>query len=258
MDRIHEIYMQNKMWNQEIILHLIEEAPYILNLQNASGKTALDLFLEQESSIDGKIRESFARSGARTGDSRLNSYLENFEDNRNSIMVAASIIASAAFTALINPPGGVWQDNSSDGPYPHIAGESVLAQTHPKQYNALVFYITTALISSNATILLHLISGVLMKRPFQRTMMLFIEIFAILVAGGSICVAGGYSFSSIVPESSKWHMKPPLVIPAIIACGILTPLFTYVGVNLTNIVVVLARWRLLKKRLTTTIPSPRV
>ncbi|KAM7497920.1 hypothetical protein LguiA_022334 [Lonicera macranthoides] len=56
-----------------------------------------------------------------------------FEEARGNLMVAATVIASMAFQAAVNPPGGVWQDsvkddpNTSDKDESHTAGYSIAA-----------------------------------------------------------------------------------------------------------------------------------
>ncbi|XP_026438268.1 ankyrin repeat-containing protein BDA1-like [Papaver somniferum] len=50
---------------------------------------------------------------------------------QNVLMVVASLIATMAFEAGLNPPGGIWQDNSvlkdHSGEPKHLAGTSILA-----------------------------------------------------------------------------------------------------------------------------------
>ncbi|KAF3659558.1 putative 17.3 kDa class II heat shock protein-like [Capsicum annuum] len=49
---------------------------------------------------------------------------------RETIMVVASLTATMAFQAGVNPPGGVWQENGTS----HKAGEAVMAYNHARSY----------------------------------------------------------------------------------------------------------------------------
>ena len=82
---------------------------------------------------------------------------------RDALMVVASLLASMAFQAGVNPPGGVWQENSLTGPDPHRAGEAVVAYNNPHTYKYYIRDNTISIVASLSTLLL-LISGL----PFRR------------------------------------------------------------------------------------------
>ncbi|XP_057248666.1 uncharacterized protein LOC130590385 [Beta vulgaris subsp. vulgaris] len=82
------------------------------------------------------------------------------DKQRTALMVVSSLIATMAFQAGINPPGGVWQDDK-DG---HKAGTSIMA--HVKKESQLdlgiynVFFITNTVgLVSSLTVIILLISG---------------------------------------------------------------------------------------------------
>ncbi|KAK4765627.1 hypothetical protein SAY86_026717 [Trapa natans] len=113
---------------------------------------------------------------------RQNSWLERM---RNSLMVVATLTATMAFQAGINPPAGVWQDSSSGGNstslstnnglsifgiemkentnVSHIAGVSIMADKFYSLYIIFISCNTIGLIASLSIILL-LISGLPMRR----------------------------------------------------------------------------------------------
>lgn len=89
-----------------------------------------------------------------------NKYLEadsHWSDNvRGNLMVVATLTATMAFQAGINPPGGVWQDDKkrdvdNNG---HIAGTSILANKYPKGHTVFVTYNTVSFLASLSVILL--------------------------------------------------------------------------------------------------------
>ncbi|PWA45583.1 ankyrin repeat-containing domain, PGG domain protein [Artemisia annua] len=86
----------------------------------------------------------------------------NHEDwldrKRNSLMVVASLIATMAFQAGVNPPSGVWQGNSpKDDPFDTV-GYAVMASKHQNVYHIFLICNTVGFVSTLSIILL-LISG---------------------------------------------------------------------------------------------------
>ncbi|XP_010278879.1 PREDICTED: uncharacterized protein LOC104612916 [Nelumbo nucifera] len=82
------------------------------------------------------------------------------EKKRGTLMVVASLIATMAFQAGINPPGGVWQENNED--ISQLAGTSVMADMYSDVFHEFINFNTAGLIASLSIILL-LISGLPMR-----------------------------------------------------------------------------------------------
>ncbi|CAI9090314.1 OLC1v1025066C1 [Oldenlandia corymbosa var. corymbosa] len=188
---------------REIIAYLIENTRGIINLKNAKGKTALDLYRAQHHA-DYRIEHAFSRSRAIRSDPFLGNMVNNIDKNKSAIMVVASIIATMAFQAMVNPPGGFWQDDLLEGPRPHLAGQSVIAQTHPLYYKILIRTNSAAFISSLSTITLLLVSG-LVRSPKTQYFVLVLEFIAIWMSGVCISLACGYTYMVVVPESLIWR-----------------------------------------------------
>jgi len=91
--------------------------------------------------------------------SHSNDHLINKEDwldrMRSSLMVVASLIATMAFQAGINPPGGVWQDDNDPL---HKPGYAIMAFNHEDLYHIFLICNTVGFVSTLSIILL-LISG---------------------------------------------------------------------------------------------------
>ncbi|KAL5059061.1 hypothetical protein RYX36_030665 [Vicia faba] len=88
------------------------------------------------------------------------------EQMRGSLMVVATVIASLTFQIAINPPGGVWQENSSiqQGCAPDQtckAGTSVLAfgDSNQKTRYELFLLLCTISFSASQAIIVLLICG---------------------------------------------------------------------------------------------------
>ncbi|XVF34588.1 hypothetical protein REPUB_Repub18cG0071500 [Reevesia pubescens] len=89
------------------------------------------------------------------------------ERKRSALMVVASLLATMAFQAGVNPPGGIWQDNfeGDSKSKPHKAGSWIMADTHPIQYKYFLIYNSGGFMASLSIILL-LLSGLPLKRRF--------------------------------------------------------------------------------------------
>uniref|UniRef100_A0A803NCF1 PGG domain-containing protein n=1 Tax=Chenopodium quinoa TaxID=63459 RepID=A0A803NCF1_CHEQI len=93
----------------------------LLNLDDALGNTVLHLAVAAKQSErsrkdviqDDKLWQHLNRANALPAKEALKPKKDRawLEDQRTSLMVVASLIATMAFQAGINPPGGVWQDD---------------------------------------------------------------------------------------------------------------------------------------------------
>ncbi|XP_047942314.1 uncharacterized protein LOC125189130 [Salvia hispanica] len=77
-------------------------------------------------------------------------YIAEFEDKDNVILLVSSVISTISYNSAVNPPGGVWQN---DTPL-HSAGHVVIGYTHPSAYIFLMFSNTLALSLALLTIFL--------------------------------------------------------------------------------------------------------
>ncbi|GMY08478.1 Protein ACCELERATED CELL DEATH like [Fagus crenata] len=94
------------------------------------------------------LRAEIERFQYKPGDSK--------SDVRNVLLVVATLIAAITFQAGVNPPGGVWQDNSPP-PSSYDAGKAILGYTDA---SFAIFLLTnTAAFSTSATIIGILVQG---------------------------------------------------------------------------------------------------
>jgi hypothetical protein len=102
------------------------------------------------------------------------------EERRNALMVVASLIATMAFQAGINPPNGNWQEDRQQPPsQSHEAGRSIMADKMPDDFAFFVGYNTTSFLASISVIIL-LISGLPFKwRIFTWILMIIMWIAVI-------------------------------------------------------------------------------
>ncbi|CAI9117701.1 OLC1v1019152C1 [Oldenlandia corymbosa var. corymbosa] len=233
----------------ELIRFLGQRTSNIVNIKNANDQTALDLFLQRAnlSADDFKKSKSVEtvilgiinvlhQSKALTAEAIskrqiADDCLEFLEKSKDAIMVVASLIATMAFQAMLNPPGGVWQDDSLDGPNPHRPGESMMAQTHPKYYRRLVVSSTVAFVSSLTTILMLLIRG-RMPKDFIRypTLVVVLLLIAMFMSVTAISVAYAISVAIIAP-SVRGHLSAVKEIAIIVTMVWCFPLIFFFITN---------------------------
>ncbi|KAL1218334.1 Ankyrin repeat-containing protein BDA1 [Cardamine amara subsp. amara] len=150
--------------NQTEVMELLRGTVKV-KAKNLDGKTAMDILQTHQSPLFPKARKLLRRAKERLlyGStmtlarylSQKPSFIEKqnsllglsnlskketkqTSDSRNAILVVAVLIVTATYQAGLSPPGGFWQDDSSNpgDDNSHVAGQMTLSF-----YNALVFYI---------------------------------------------------------------------------------------------------------------------
>jgi hypothetical protein len=96
------------------------------------------------------------------------------EETRGTLMIVATVIATMAFQAGINPPGGVWQQNTSNPAEGYNcnqqniceAGTAVLSYLYPDDYLLFIYFNTTSFFASLCVILLVIVGFPLRSKLF--------------------------------------------------------------------------------------------
>uniref|UniRef100_A0A803LBL0 PGG domain-containing protein n=2 Tax=Chenopodium quinoa TaxID=63459 RepID=A0A803LBL0_CHEQI len=147
------------------------------NAINTNGLTAMDMYFQtKRDAHDGGIWLALRRAKVLKAKKLLKpkkSSRDWLDKQRTALMVVSSLIATMAFKAGINPPGGVWQDNENG----HKEGTSIMARVEQGQqhnqgiYDAFLISNTIGLVSS-LTVIVLLISGLPCMRLVMGLLML--------------------------------------------------------------------------------------
>ncbi|KAG9448734.1 hypothetical protein H6P81_008699 [Aristolochia fimbriata] len=159
----------------EIVDFLISNTRIKVNELNANGQTALDV-LEQipsklnEMEVDTEIAQIISEHGAKRGrditttggggcrrtasrKTRLGKHTQLLAEMRSAVLILASLVATASFQIGINPPGGVWQDDTQNSTaVTHVAGKAIMATKERSKYinflvnNSVAFLVSLLLI----------------------------------------------------------------------------------------------------------------
>ncbi|XP_058750745.1 uncharacterized protein LOC131623738 [Vicia villosa] len=118
------------------------------------------------------------------------------EQMRGSLMIVATVIASLTFQIAINPPGGVWQENSSiqQGCAPGQtckAGTSVLAfgDSDQKTRYELFLLLCTISFSASQAIIVLLICGFPLRNKFVMWFLILITCLSVFCTAGAYVIA---------------------------------------------------------------------
>ncbi|CAH2080478.1 unnamed protein product [Thlaspi arvense] len=142
---------------------------------------------------------------------------------RDTLMVVASLIATMAFQAGLNPPGGVFQDSTpvdSQGnpidPIPHRVGEAVIAYTYPDSYKYYLRSNTIGFVASVSVILL-LISGL----PFKRRGFMWIMMVILWLSITSMAFTYAFSTTVLTPKTDRRALKRTMYVAVPVWCGLM-------------------------------------
>uniref|UniRef100_A0ACD5ZH56 Uncharacterized protein n=1 Tax=Avena sativa TaxID=4498 RepID=A0ACD5ZH56_AVESA len=75
---------------------------------------------------------------------------EALDKARSLVLLLATLATTITYTAGLNPPGGLWQDNGNG----HMAGDPILLTTDPRRYRAFFYCNSVALVASLVAIVL--------------------------------------------------------------------------------------------------------
>lgn len=151
---------------------------------------------------------------------------------RETIMVVASLIATMAFQAGVNPPGGVWEETklNDQGILLHKAGEAVMAYNHARSYRYFLRANTIAFVSSLSTILL-LISGL----PFRLRLFMWGLMVIMWLTITSIALTYGISIYILTPTKDSEPLGQIIEIGIMVWCGLMTLLLVGNTIRLLRI-----------------------
>ncbi|XP_015083187.1 ankyrin repeat-containing protein At5g02620-like [Solanum pennellii] len=232
----------------ETVKYLLKTHQIDVNAMDANGNTSLDILVQSRRDVnDLSIGECLGEAGGLRAKNIPMSIIPNdsggnnhppvssaptylggnqapskgdwLSKKRETIMVVASLIATMAFQAGVNPPGGVWQENEKlDDPRTPLykAGESVMAYNHARPYRYFLRVNTIAFVSSLSTILL-LISGL----PFRRRLFMWGLMVIMWSTVTSIALTYGIAIYIITPRKDREPLGQIIYIGITVWCGLM-------------------------------------
>ncbi|KAI8021466.1 Ankyrin repeat-containing protein [Camellia lanceoleosa] len=196
-----------------------------VNAVNNYGYTTYDIVMEIEENTEEltKIKATFRKVKAmKEKDLSQGAWLSK---KRDILMVVASLIATMAFQAGLNPPGGFWPDNTP----PHRAGEAIMAYNYPNTYPYFIRANTIGFVASVSTILL-LITG----WPFKKKFFMWLLVVIMWVTITSIAFTYAFSIVVVSPKREREPLSNTIVVGAIVWCSVMVSLLIAHTIRVIN------------------------
>ncbi|ONI17168.1 hypothetical protein PRUPE_3G142200 [Prunus persica] len=125
------------------------------------------------------------------------------EATRDMLMVVATMISTATFQAIINPPGGVWEENKTNGTISYctddhkcLAGTAVAGNRLPEEFLTFIRFNTISFFASLSVTLL-LVGGF----PLQNYIIMWLLSMAICITLSSMALTYMQALMLVLPET---------------------------------------------------------
>ncbi|KAI8570217.1 hypothetical protein RHMOL_Rhmol01G0016800 [Rhododendron molle] len=197
----------------EIVEHVLNRTKINVNAINEAGWTAMDIYFfvqnrQHSEELDARIEKLLRAAGAR----RQRQMLEFTRSPKQkklmqTLMLAASLFATMAFQVGVNPPGGVWQEDTKE----HQAGKAILAYKYPISYSCFMYFNTVGFLLCLALFLwLLMATG---QRP-RRALGWILPVMSLLAI---MTTAFAYTYSIIVVSPKQTMAVTKTILVSMIA-----------------------------------------
>ncbi|KAI5426167.1 hypothetical protein KIW84_031844 [Lathyrus oleraceus] len=123
------------------------------------------------------------------------------EETRGTLMIVATVIATMTFQSALNPPGGVWQENTHGGAYTCTtygicrAGTAIIGYDSAKDYVIFMSFNTISFFASLCVVLI-LICGF----PLQNKVIMWMLTIAMIVAVTFMLLTYMWAIGFVTPD----------------------------------------------------------
>jgi len=194
------------IWNNRSQADFIDIAIQYILIEAGVQKTCTDA----HASSTNEANQPHQSNTLKKWENFLSKYIQHqgnwIEETRGTLMIVATVIATMTFQSALNPPGGVWQENTHSGAYTCTtygickSGNAILGYDDAQDYVKFMSFNTVSFFASLCVVLI-LVCGF----PLKNTVIMWILTVAMTIAVTFMLLTYLWAIGLVTPGHIYYH-----------------------------------------------------